>query len=185
MRDHLGVRAAALVDGELGHDARDKALAHLAECPRCRDEVETQRLLKSALGGRVSVPALDRVSELMRAVPAERRPGPALIAALGPELHELPTLPAEDRQAAADAPPLPPRPVPHGWRRRRILAAAVLTTGLGVAAVAGLGGGERPSTPSGPSVDPASPLYLDAHLHSSGGLVPGDLPDLAAAGHRR
>ena len=32
MTAHLGELAAALVDGELGHEARDRALAHLAGC---------------------------------------------------------------------------------------------------------------------------------------------------------
>jgi len=48
-RGHLGDLAAALVDGELGHDARDRALAHLAGCLECRAEVESQRRLKARL----------------------------------------------------------------------------------------------------------------------------------------
>lgn len=47
----LGDRAAALVDGELGEDARDLALAHLARCDACRAEVATQRRLKARLSG--------------------------------------------------------------------------------------------------------------------------------------
>ncbi|MFE7603373.1 zf-HC2 domain-containing protein, partial [Streptomyces sp. NPDC057494] len=31
-------RLAALVDGELGHDARERVLAHLATCARCKAE---------------------------------------------------------------------------------------------------------------------------------------------------
>lgn len=48
---HLGAVAAALVDGELGHDARDRALAHLAHCDRCRADVDAQRRLKARLRG--------------------------------------------------------------------------------------------------------------------------------------
>lgn len=48
---HLGDRAAALVDNELDHDARDRALAHLAGCDRCRLEVEAARQVKSLLAG--------------------------------------------------------------------------------------------------------------------------------------
>ncbi|MBB5936768.1 anti-sigma factor family protein [Streptomyces zagrosensis] len=44
---HLGDRLAALVDGELGHDARERVLAHLATCPRCKEEADEQRRLKS------------------------------------------------------------------------------------------------------------------------------------------
>ena len=46
---HLGELAAALVDGELGHDARDRALAHLAHCTGCRAEVEALRRDKALL----------------------------------------------------------------------------------------------------------------------------------------
>ncbi|WP_344290487.1 anti-sigma factor family protein, partial [Streptomyces synnematoformans] len=44
---HLGEALAALVDGELPHDARDRVLAHLATCPRCKAEADEQRRLKS------------------------------------------------------------------------------------------------------------------------------------------
>ncbi|WP_330173755.1 zf-HC2 domain-containing protein [Streptomyces sp. NBC_01498] len=45
---HLGDRLAALVDGELGHDARERVLAHLATCARCKAEADAQRRLKTA-----------------------------------------------------------------------------------------------------------------------------------------
>lgn len=45
---HLGDRLAALVDGELKHDARERVLAHLATCPKCKAEADAQRRLKSA-----------------------------------------------------------------------------------------------------------------------------------------
>ncbi|MFE2290445.1 anti-sigma factor family protein [Streptomyces sp. NPDC059452] len=45
---HLGDRLAALVDGELNHDARERVLAHLATCARCKAEADAQRRLKSA-----------------------------------------------------------------------------------------------------------------------------------------
>ncbi|MFE3517018.1 anti-sigma factor family protein [Streptomyces sp. NPDC059166] len=45
---HLGDRLAALVDGELKHDARERVLAHLATCARCKSEADSQRRLKSA-----------------------------------------------------------------------------------------------------------------------------------------
>ncbi|WP_024759305.1 anti-sigma factor family protein [Streptomyces exfoliatus] len=44
---HLGDRLAALVDGELGHDARERVLAHLATCARCKAEADAQRTVKS------------------------------------------------------------------------------------------------------------------------------------------
>lgn len=44
---HLGDRLAALVDGELKHDARERVLAHLATCAKCKAEADAQRRLKS------------------------------------------------------------------------------------------------------------------------------------------
>ncbi|WP_157963776.1 anti-sigma factor family protein [Actinocorallia populi] len=45
----LGDRLTALVDGELDHDGRDRALAHLAVCDGCRSEAESLRRLKRRL----------------------------------------------------------------------------------------------------------------------------------------
>ncbi|MET9098068.1 MULTISPECIES: anti-sigma factor family protein [Streptomyces] len=44
---HLGDRLSALVDGELGHDTRERVLAHLATCAKCKSEVDAQRRLKN------------------------------------------------------------------------------------------------------------------------------------------
>ncbi|WP_406253002.1 zf-HC2 domain-containing protein [Streptomyces atratus] len=47
VEQHLGDRLAALVDGELKHDARERVLAHLATCAKCKAEAAAQRRLKS------------------------------------------------------------------------------------------------------------------------------------------
>ncbi|MFH0519739.1 anti-sigma factor family protein [Streptomyces sp. M41] len=44
---HLGDRLSALVDGELGHETRERVLAHLATCAKCKAEVDAQRRLKN------------------------------------------------------------------------------------------------------------------------------------------
>ncbi|MBL1110060.1 zf-HC2 domain-containing protein [Streptomyces sp. 5-8] len=44
---HLGDRLSALVDGELGHETRERVLAHLATCARCKAEADAQRALKN------------------------------------------------------------------------------------------------------------------------------------------
>ncbi|MFI1162647.1 zf-HC2 domain-containing protein [Streptomyces sp. NPDC020801] len=44
---HLGDRLSALVDGELGHETRERVLAHVATCPKCKAEVDAQRRLKN------------------------------------------------------------------------------------------------------------------------------------------
>ncbi|WP_314410970.1 anti-sigma factor family protein [Streptomyces kroppenstedtii] len=45
--EHLGDRLSALVDGELGHEARERVLAHLATCAKCKSEADEQRRLKN------------------------------------------------------------------------------------------------------------------------------------------
>ncbi|KPI26251.1 hypothetical protein OK074_0920 [Actinobacteria bacterium OK074] len=45
--EHLGDRLSALVDGELGHESRERVLAHLATCPKCKAEADAQRRLKN------------------------------------------------------------------------------------------------------------------------------------------
>ncbi|GAA3824321.1 anti-sigma factor family protein [Streptomyces chiangmaiensis] len=44
---HLGDRLSALIDGELGHDTRERVLAHLATCAKCKAEADAQRRLKN------------------------------------------------------------------------------------------------------------------------------------------
>ncbi|KUO17077.1 anti-sigma factor family protein [Streptomyces dysideae] len=44
---HLGDRLSALVDGELGHETRERVLAHLATCAKCKAEADEQRRLKN------------------------------------------------------------------------------------------------------------------------------------------
>jgi len=44
---HLGDCLAALVDGELEHETRERVLAHLATCHTCKAEADAQRRLKS------------------------------------------------------------------------------------------------------------------------------------------
>ncbi|PYC72160.1 hypothetical protein C7C46_26235 [Streptomyces tateyamensis] len=46
---HLGERLTAYLDGELGHDARERVQAHLATCPSCLVEVEQARSVKQLL----------------------------------------------------------------------------------------------------------------------------------------
>jgi anti-sigma factor RsiW len=75
--EHLGARLGALVDGELAHDDRDRALAHLASCGQCRTLVEAERALKNQLE---AMPMPEPSARLMAAlfqIPAtERDPEP-------------------------------------------------------------------------------------------------------------
>ncbi len=76
---HLDDRLAAYVDGELGHEAREKVLAHLADCAECREEAEEQRQVKQLLG-RVQQPGPsdDLMARLLAmGDPARDQPPPA------------------------------------------------------------------------------------------------------------
>ncbi len=48
---HLGERVTTLVDGQLGAEACERAMIHLAGCRECRDAVELERLTKKRLAG--------------------------------------------------------------------------------------------------------------------------------------
>ena len=49
MSAHLGDQVSALVDGQLGGAARDRALAHVAGCARCAGEVSSAREARESL----------------------------------------------------------------------------------------------------------------------------------------
>ncbi|WP_051830086.1 MULTISPECIES: zf-HC2 domain-containing protein [Streptomyces] len=48
---HLGERLSAFLDGELGHDSRERVQAHLATCPQCLAEADEGRAVKHLLTG--------------------------------------------------------------------------------------------------------------------------------------
>ncbi|MEO3750240.1 zf-HC2 domain-containing protein [Streptomyces sp. B6B3] len=75
---HLGESLAALIDGELSHDRRDRVLAHLATCPSCKAEADAQRRLKSVFA-QSPLPALSAgLLARLQGLPATDGAGPAL-----------------------------------------------------------------------------------------------------------
>ena len=76
---HLGDLAAAVVDGELGHDARDRALAHLAGCLPCRAEVDAQRRIKARLGAMERSDVPSTLADRLAAVPGAALPSPPAV----------------------------------------------------------------------------------------------------------
>ncbi|MEU6663293.1 zf-HC2 domain-containing protein [Streptomyces sp. NPDC046821] len=66
---HLGDRLAALVDGELGHDARERGLAHLATCSRCKAEADAQRRLKSVFAEAAPPPPTESFLARLQGLP--------------------------------------------------------------------------------------------------------------------
>ena len=72
--EHLGARLGALVDGELAHDDRDRALAHLAGCAQCRTLVEAERTLKNQLEAMAMPEPSARLMAALFAIPQTERP---------------------------------------------------------------------------------------------------------------
>ncbi|WP_371790835.1 zf-HC2 domain-containing protein [Streptomyces sp. NBC_01471] len=67
---HLGDRLAALVDGELKHDARERVLAHLATCAKCKTEADAQRRLKSVFAETAPPPPSEGLLARLQGLPA-------------------------------------------------------------------------------------------------------------------
>lgn len=67
---HLGDRLAALVDGELKHDARDRVLAHLATCAKCKAEADAQRRLKDVFAQAAPPPPSEGLLARLQGLPA-------------------------------------------------------------------------------------------------------------------
>ncbi|MFF9484333.1 anti-sigma factor family protein [Streptomyces sp. NPDC014676] len=67
---HLGDRLSALVDGELGHDARERVLAHVATCAKCKAEVDAQRRLKSVFAQAAPPPPSESFLARLQGLPA-------------------------------------------------------------------------------------------------------------------
>ncbi|MFI6104413.1 anti-sigma factor family protein [Streptomyces sp. NPDC051310] len=66
---HLGDRLAALVDGELGHDARERVLAHLATCAKCKAEADAQRRVKSVFAQAAPPPPSEGLLARLQGLP--------------------------------------------------------------------------------------------------------------------
>lgn len=67
---HLGDRLSALVDGELGHDARERVLAHVATCVKCKSEVDAQRRLKNVFAHVPPPPPSESLLSRLQGLPA-------------------------------------------------------------------------------------------------------------------
>lgn len=164
---HLGERVSALADDELDHQARHRALGHVARCDDCRAELDSERAVRQLLRGL-----------------GDPQPGPALLSrliAVGVP-GQLPSIPGglgaapsrSPNRPAAAAPPLrrdAVGPSRSSARRRLVLRRArVAATGvLGVAVVvigafAALG-----SETSGRGVSPTLPTASLTGVSGSSG----------------
>ncbi|KOU70159.1 membrane protein [Streptomyces sp. MMG1533] len=66
----MGDRLAALVDGELGHESRDRVLAHLATCAKCKAEADAQRRLKNVFAEAAPPPPSESFLARLQGLPA-------------------------------------------------------------------------------------------------------------------
>lgn len=66
---HLGDRLAALVDGELSHDVRERVLSHLATCAKCKAEADAQRRLKSVFSTAAPPPPSEGLLARLQGLP--------------------------------------------------------------------------------------------------------------------
>ncbi|MEU4406697.1 anti-sigma factor [Streptosporangium sp. NPDC023963] len=160
---HLGERVSALVDGELNHHERDRALSHLTFCAPCRAEVDAMRALKSRLRS-LDGPAMptDLTTSLLRMaepggpLPPRERPFPASRTFGGapiPSMHSV--APPDNR----------PRGRAGGPRRAR--RAGYVAVGVASAAVA-IGtlfvvGGTDPN----PRVVPPVDMFANQHRNTA------------------
>ncbi|NUP60608.1 MAG: anti-sigma factor [Nonomuraea sp.] len=150
---HLGERVSALVDGELNHTERDRALAHLTFCADCRHEVESMRALKSRLRS-LDGPAMpaDLTMSLLRMaepggpLPPRERPFPTRtfggVPIPGP--HSIAPLDNRPRRDSAGGASGPGR---GGRRRGTYVAVGVVSAAVALGtffAVSGAGGSTPP-----------------------------------------
>jgi anti-sigma factor RsiW len=152
MKRHLGERLSALIDGELSDAQRERVLAHLAKCDDCRQEAAALRLLKRRMHGLGEAAAADALTWRLLALAPGSGPG----------------RPADHATASRRR---------HAWS---LVAAGVVTAGLGLAAAVFVAGGDRPA---GPRVVPAVDVFMVQHAITTGQVPvqPGSTPAVSRA----
>ncbi|WP_312874710.1 anti-sigma factor family protein [Actinomadura litoris] len=184
----LGERLTALVDGELGHEERDRALAHLAGCARCRAEADELRQIKGRLRGLSRLPASDGADDLptddfltrLRSLAEPAAPAapddasgtrPAHPGTLGgqstrpmrqPVRGAGPGRPRDNRPAGRAVASAGSGALRRHQRRYLVVGAATLFLGLGAASYAAGGRQEAPA------VTPAFDRFAVEHALTSG-----------------
>jgi anti-sigma factor RsiW len=179
---HLGERITALVDGELGHNERDRALAHLAACEQCRAEADAQRRLKQrlrSLGD--ATPSTELLTNLYAMgepggpIPPRARPMPGAV--------KPPVMPRPAGRRSLSRPlsgPVDNRPTrrPAAGLRQRLPRPRYLALGAATLAVLGVGtagfvAGGAPAQQL-PRVAPAFEQFAVEHALTSGDVPVAD-----------
>ena len=177
---HLGVRISALVDGELPHDARERALAHIAHCTSCRRLVEAERAMKELLSAATPPLPSDRVLASLQALAQPGNPLPPRARAMpqGPVVPLLPPPGRGPRGSRSDS----RRPAGVGTARRTARRARYAAVGAfsvaGLVLVTAFAAG-APRQPETPVVTPAAELSVE-HTATTTGFTVGD-PGLGVA----
>jgi anti-sigma factor RsiW len=182
MTGHLGDLAAGLVDGQLAPGVRDRALRHVAQCARCRDEVAEQEHLKSELSHLFAPPPPSDLASRLLQLPASP------VVTDGSFLGG-----GEGRSQRAFGAPFRPigrtdrvnRPLSypaHGHRVRRVVLASASVLVLGAGGAFAAGGGTSAS--GGPQVTPPTTAYFTQHV-STTNVAPLSDPALNAVSFRQ
>jgi len=163
MKRHLGERLSALIDGELNDAQRERVLAHLAKCDECRQEAAALRLLKRRMHTLGDAAAADALTWRLLALAPASGQAPGQLPPWAARAH-LPGWPGPGRRR-------------HAWS---LVAAGVVTAGLGLAAAVFVAGGDRPP---GPRVVPAVDVFMVQHAITTGQVPvqPGGVPAVSQA----
>lgn len=169
---HLGDRVSALVDGELGHEARDRALAHVAHCASCRAALDAERAVKERLAGAPDPTVSSQLTARLVALAEPGAPLPPRERAM-PLAPLVPTLPPLGRRPRAGRPGAGRRDGGRSRPRRLRYAAfgAVSVAGL-MLGTAFAAGGAQP-TGGAPVLPPAAELSVE-HAATTNGMPLSD-----------
>lgn len=171
---HLGHRISALVDGELGHAARERAQAHVAHCAECRELLEAERSVKDLLAASAVPGPSDSMLAALQALAQPGNPVPPRARTMpqGPVVPVLPPPGRAPRGTRADSRgPVAGGPSGRGTTRRTTRRARYAA--VGALSVAGLvlgtafaAGAPRQSPSS--VVPPAAELTVQHDVTTSG-----------------
>ncbi len=163
---HLGERVTALFDEQLDHEARDAALAHLAQCSACQAAVAAERSVASTLRSLPDVQPSEKLVQILLALPGPDAPLP-------PERRPFPgAAPAPARwRTDGVTRGVPQQRQPHGGttpssRRSGVRYAVAGSMSVGVLAVALASLGGEPED----AVVPPTQQFTVEHARSSGAL---------------
>jgi hypothetical protein len=165
---HLGERVSALIDGELGHNDRERALAHLTVCADCRAEVDAMRALKGRLRS-MEPPGMSanltmsllRMSEPGGPLPPRMRPfpdHPAYGTGALPGMHTISPMDNRPRRRHFRS------SGPGRARRAGYVAVGMASAAVALGTMFMVGGGSAPQAPAPAEMFVPPPVHNEAPL---------------------